>query len=181
MDESGEVSYEVNTTRKIRGSAKRMMEQIDDQSINVNLRTMGGSVDSDGRLLVGGAFKGKTVTTNPDGSVTVEAYQDVNPNVLGAADEHTNSPGRMMMHEMTEAYEGAAISKASGISSPAADDAGSVYPEAHNRATYQTTIFERAFDSSGNIIPNSKDATKVEWFVRDMNGNEKVIQILIEQ
>ena len=119
MDESGKVSYEVNTTRKIRGSAKRMMEQIDDQSINVNLRTMGGSKDSDGRLLVGGAFKGNTVTTNPDGSVTVEAYQDVNPNVLGAADEHTNSPDRMMMHEMTEAYEGAAISKAMGVSSPA--------------------------------------------------------------
>ena len=57
-----------------------------------------------------------TVTEN-----TIVAEQSVNPNVLGKISEAHDKPGADMLHEVTEAYQGALISQKKGVSSPASN------------------------------------------------------------
>lgn len=134
-NDDGKVSYVTNTDKKLKGDAKRMAKMIDDNSITVNLITSDSGMTSTGELLVGGSFMGNTVTFDSNGNAKVTANQEINPNFLGSADEYTQTPGKMIMHELTEAYEGARISQSMGISSPQANMPGSVFPDAHNRAT----------------------------------------------
>jgi hypothetical protein len=181
--ESGRLSYTVNEGQKLKGDAKRMAGMIDNQSITVNLVTTDQNVTSTGNLMIGGAFMGNTVTTDANGNRTVVANQEVNPNVLGSADAHTNTAGKMMMHEATEAYAGAQISQKSGVSSSMAGQAGSVYQQAHKRATSQTPVRENIYDSSGNklqmlpggVYPNN--VARAEWYVTK-SGRVRVIQTL---
>jgi hypothetical protein len=179
--ESGKLSYTVNEGQKLKGDAKRMAGMIDNQSITVNIATTNKNETSTGNLMVGGAFMGNTVTTDANGNRTVVANQEVNPNVLGSADAHTNSMGKMMMHEATEAYAGAQISQRSGVSSPMAGQEGSVYQQAHNKATPQTAVYQNIYDRSGNklemlqggVYPSN--VARSEWYVTK-NGKSKIIQ-----
>jgi len=177
MNESGQVSYSKNEgVNKLKGDAKKMAGMIDDNSITVNLVTTDENKTSTGKLLVGGAFMGNTVTKDANGNVKVSANQEVNPNVLGSADAHTKTPGKMMMHEATEAYEGAKISQKAGVGARpviAADEDNprSVYSRAHNRATPQTPVYDVIYyNSTGEPI-------KAEWYVT-RNGKSKIIQTL---
>jgi RHS repeat-associated protein len=182
-EETGRLSYTVNEGQKLKGDAKRMAGMIDNQSITVNLITTDQNVTSTGNLMVGGAFMGNTVTTDANGNRTVVANQEVNPNVLGSADAHTNTAGKMMMHEATEAYAGAQISQKSGVSSPMAGQEGSVYQQAHKKATPQTPVHENIYDSSGNklqMLPGGvypSNVSRVEWYVTK-SGRLRVIQTL---
>jgi|ThiBio_inoc_biof_1041523.scaffolds.fasta_scaffold01687_4 hypothetical protein len=182
MGENGKLSYTVNEGQKLKGDAKRMAGMIDNNSIKVNLITTDKTETSTGNLFIGGAFMGNTVTTDASGNITVVANQEVNPNVLGSADAHTNTMGKMMMHEATEAYAGAQISQKSGVSSPSSNVEGSVYERAHNRATPQTPVYENIYDGKGNqlqmlpggVYPNN--VARAEWYVTK-NGKSKIIQI----
>ena len=178
--ESGRISYTLNEGQKLKGDAKRMASMIDDQSIIVNLITTDKNETSTGNLMIGGAFMGNTVTTDANGNVSVEANQEVNPNVLSSADAHTNTMGKMMMHEVTEAYAGGQISQKTGVgASPATqtDNANprSVYNRAHNRATSQTPVFQTLYDKSGNVTTDVTQAVRVEWSVT-RGSKSKVIQ-----
>jgi hypothetical protein len=117
------------------------------------------------------------------------ANQEVNPNVLGNADAHTNTTGKMIMHEATEAYGGAQISQQAGAGVEVATQADfvnpqSVYYRAHNGATPQTPIGQTIYDSNGKqlqMLPNGNypnNVSRAEWWVIDQNGNRKVIQTL---
>ena len=177
MNKGGQVSYTMNEgVKKLKGDAKRMAGMIDDSSITVNLVTTDKNETSTGNLMTGGAFMGNTVTTDADGNVKVSANQEVNPNVLGSADEHTKTPGKMMMHEATEAYEGAKISQKTGVGAGMATIADqqnplSVYSRVHNKATPQTTVYQRIqYNSAGQ-------ATKAEWYVTRW-FKSKIIQTL---
>lgn len=157
-----------------------MANMIDDKSITVNLITTDKNETSTGNLMTGGAFMGNTVTTDADGNKTVNAYQEVNPNVLGSADAHTNTQGKMMMHEATEAYAGAQISKKSGVSAGPATQADasnprSVYSKAHRKATSQTPFYQTLYDTNGNVTTDVTQAVRVEWSVTKRNKS-KVIQ-----
>ena len=108
------------------------------------------------------------------------ANQEVNPNVLGSADAHTNKQGKMMMHEATEAYVGAQISKKSGVSaSPAtwadASNPRSVYRKAHRKATPQTRVYQTLYDKNGSVTTDLNQAVRAEWNVTK-GGRSKVIQ-----
>lgn len=184
INESGNVSYSMNEgVNKLKGDAKRMAGMIDDSSITVNLVTTDKNVTSTGNLMIGGTFMGNTVTTDADGNVTVSARQEVNPNVLGSADAHTKTPGKMMMHEATEAYEGAKISQKTGVSSPYSNMPGTVYEKAHNRATPQTALFETIYDNKGNklqMLPGGvypPNTARAEWYVTKY-GKSKIILTL---
>jgi hypothetical protein len=179
--ENGRLNYTINEGQKLKGDAKRMVGMIDNQSITVNIATTNQNETSTGNLMVGGAFMGNSVTTDADGNRTVVASQEVNPTVLGNADAHTNTIGKMMMHEVTEAYAGAQISQKSGVSSPMAGQAGSVYLQAHKKATSQTFVYESIYDKAGNklgmlpggLYPNN--VARSEWYV--IKGTKsKVIQ-----
>ncbi|MDR0294991.1 MAG: hypothetical protein LBH91_02215, partial [Prevotellaceae bacterium] len=127
--------------------------------------------------LVGGAFLGNTVTTDAQGNNTVQAFQEINPNTLGAIDEHMGTPGKMIMHETTEAYEGAKMSQQSGVSSKNSNWSSdrSVYDAAHKAATPQNKVYVRYYDKDGRIIPTRNGAEKAEYYVI-RNNVEKIIQ-----
>ena len=178
--ESGKLSYTVRGKNKLRGDAKRLAEIIDDQSITVNLITTSKNETSTGSLLVGGAFMGNTVMTDDEGNNTVSAYQEVNPIVLGLADSHTNSMGKMMMHEVTEAYSGAQISQQRGFGAPPANleeakNPNSVYNKAHNKATPQTPVYQTLYDKKGSVTLDVNEAVRIEWSVTK-GFRTKVIQ-----
>ena len=180
MDETGNVTYTANTDKKLKGNAKRMAGMIDNNSITVNLITTDKNETSTGKFMKGGAFMGNTVTTDENGNTKVVANQEVNPNVLASADEHTNTPGKMMMHEVTEAYAGAQISQKAGVGVGAATLAdvanpSSVYNQAHNRATPQTPIYQTLYDRKGRVTTETTQAVRVEYSVVK-GGKSKVIQ-----
>ncbi len=186
MDDSGKLSYSLIDGQKLKGNAKRMAKMIDDHSITVNLFTTDKDKTSTGNLMVGGAFMGNTVHDDGNGRRTVEARQEINPNVLGSADAHTRTPGKMIMHEVTEAYAGAEISMRSGKNAVPASGADeynpqSVYMRAHNRATPQTIVGQHLYDSKGNLLENSVSnlprASRVEWYVTH-RGRELILQRL---
>jgi RHS repeat-associated protein len=165
MDNNGTVCYTKNIDGNLTGRSAKVAEIIDNCSIIVNLNTVEGDRTSTGNLMVGGAFLGNEIQTLSDGSNLVIAYQDINPNVLGAAD--CSMPGLMILHETTEAYEGAKISQLSGISSPNSGQAGSVYGAAHNAATFQNTVYQTMYDKNGMVTTEVNAAVRVEWYVND--------------
>ncbi len=145
MGDNGNISYTINNDKngkpmKLKGDAKRLAAVIDHTSINVNVTTRESSKTSTGNLFIGGAFMGNTVTNG-----SVAASQEVNPSVFGRAEAVTGKPGQLMMHEVTEAFEGAKISQKAGVGvGPAtqadADNLESVYSRAHNSATSQPIL-----------------------------------------
>ena len=179
MNDAGKVSYTMNTDKKLKGDAKTMAGMINNNSITVNLVTTDGMINSEGKAFVGGSFMGNTVGTDAQGNTTVSARQEINPNVLGSADELTATPGKMIMHEATEAYEGAKISQKTGISATSAtiDNPNSIYSTAHSMATPQSTIVYTLYDANGKKVPDSQasKAVRMEWKV--VSGTRtKVIQ-----
>ena len=182
MDDSGKLSYSLIDGQKLKGNAKRMAKMIDDHSITVNLYTTDKDKTSTGNLMVGGAFMGNTVHDDGNGHRTVEARQEIKPIVLGRADAHTRTPGKMIMHEVTEAYAGAEISMRSGKNAAPASGADennpqSVYMRAHNRATPQSLVERKYYDKNGKETTNITDVVRAEWYVT-RNGRKQIIQRL---
>lgn len=134
---------------------------------------------STGELLVGGAFMGNNVELDSDGNVVhTTAYQEVNPQVLMKADTYSDN-GTSMMHELTEAYEGAKISAENKVSSPKSDEPNSVYKQAHHNATTAPQIYNRSYNANGNLISErNKGCVKKIYFVKSYNNpqDENIIQ-----
>ena len=71
------------------------------------------------------------------------------------------------------------------MSSPSSNQTGSVYPQAHNRATKQSgRVYERIYDASGRemqMLPGGgypQGVNSADWYVKDKKGNKIVIQKL---
>ena len=102
--------YDIVGKGNLNKSSQTLIEIIDNSDITVNITTTDKKETSSGALLVGGAFMGTNVELDANGNVVhTTAYQEVNPQVLNEADKYS-SKGTFMMHELTEAYEGAKIS-----------------------------------------------------------------------
>ena len=175
MDTNGNLSYKINTKEngkeyKLSGCAKELATAIDDKDVKVNIYAEATETTSTGKLMIGGAFMG-----NKTENGMTNAYQEVNPIVLGLADG--NSSGKMIMHEITEAYQGALYSRKHnyGNVGPTNTILGNeVYNHAHNKATSQNCIEQFNYNSIGHLIPNGQQGTSyVEW-----KANGQVIQTL---
>ncbi|MDR2002767.1 MAG: RHS repeat-associated core domain-containing protein, partial [Prevotella sp.] len=178
MTGNGNVCYTKNIEGNLSFNAQKIASMIDNSSIIVNLNTIDGDKTSTGNLFIGGAFMGNQVYTDQDGNKIVVANQEINPKVLGTADKHTGMPGELIMHETTEAYEGAKISQKSGVSSGNSSATNSVYEQAHNAATSQSPIYQTMYDAKGKITTDPLKAVKVEWSVKTIQDKDKVIQTL---
>ena len=183
-DDNGKVSYEKTGDGELSKDAQQLTNAIDDHSVNVNIKAENTKTTESGDLYIGGAFSGNEVTKSEGGN-TVTANQEVNPEVLGKMSDTHGKPGADILHEVTEAYQGAKISQKKGKSSPAAGAAGSVYPKAHGRATKQSgKIYERVYDGSGKEMqmPASggypAGVKGADWYVKGKKGNKVVIQDL---
>ncbi|MBS1633033.1 MAG: RHS repeat-associated core domain-containing protein [Bacteroidetes bacterium] len=201
MDATGKVTYSQNTGADgkpvtLTADAQQLATAIDDHSIVVNVDATNNTTTSTGNLFIGGAFMGNSFSENimmPDDikngvppSVTVQANQEVNPNVLGTMSTAHGKPGADMLHEVTEAYQGALISQQDGVPSPASNAAGSVYPTAHNiKATKQSgPVSETIYDAAGRVLSMTPSGgypagiARVEWSVINTAGVRVIIQKL---
>jgi RHS repeat-associated protein len=184
MDANGKVSYATPQGVTPNADATQLTKAIDDHSVTVNVTATDNTLDSRGHLYIGGAFEGNTVTpaSTPGGTNTVVANQEVNPDVLGAADSYYGKGGANTLHEVTEAYEGAKMSQASGVSSGVDGTPGSVYTAAHAAAAHQAgPIFQTMYDKVGDriLLPYMTSlARKVEWSVQEGTKPAQVIQTL---
>lgn len=160
MDDAGKVTHVQNTGANgkpvaLNADAQQLVNAINDHSVIVNVDASNRTTTSTGALMIGGSFMGNTVTsqttTNPAGQTVpiVEASQEVNPYVLEKASTAAGNPGADMLHEVTEAFQGALISQKSGVSSPASNVAGSVYDAAHLLATAQSPVGEDTYNHNG--------------------------------
>ena len=164
--------YDIVGKGNLNKSSQTLIEIIDNSDITVNITTTDKKETSSGALLVGGAFMGTNVELDANGNVVhTTAYQEVNPQVLNEADKYS-SKGTFMMHELTEAYEGAKISAKKKISSPNSKGDNSVYSEAHKNATTQPAVYQRLFDKDGEQTKNPKEAQKVEWYVKPYSSSK---------
>ena len=153
MDNNGKVSYAKVGEGRIRGDARQLSNAIDDHSITVNVNATNSKTTPNGLTMIGGAFGGNAVTTT-NGNTTVQATQNINPNVLSASDAPYGKPGANTLHEVTEAYQGAKLSQSSGVSSGDSNTPGNIYDAAHAAATNQAgNIYEKDYDAIGRVLP----------------------------
>ena len=151
-DTTGKVSYTKVEGVTPNDDAQQLTTAIDDHSVTVNVNATNKNTTSKGSMFVGGAFEGNTVTpsTTPGGKATVSANQEINPTVLSDFSNANSKPGIGVLHEVTEAYQGALLSQASGVSSPASNESGSVYPLAHQMAVKQPGLIDlHGIDANG--------------------------------
>lgn len=100
---------------------------------------------------------------------------------MKSASDYYGKPGSGILHEVTEAYQGAKMSQASGISSPiGSGQPGNVYKAAHAAATPQPgPIISKVTDAGGNFLSAPyTGASWVIWLVSDGIKEPKVIQQL---
>lgn len=181
MDQNGKVSYTQVGNGALNSNSQQLANAINDHSVTVNVAAENTKLTAAGNLYIGGAFGGNTVTTSPNGN-TVSTNQEINPTVLSTADNYYGSSGSLTLHEVTESYQGALISQASGISvGPAtaadASNPNSVYNQAHNAATPQNmTINQNVYDASGNVLQQPyAGGVKVDFTVQQGNRQPQTI------
>ncbi len=181
MDANGKVTYTQNTSgvmadgkAPVTAGAKQLMTAIDDHSITVNADATNNKQTSAGNLFVGGAFGGNTVipVLGPLKN-TVSTNQEINPNVLSAADNYYGTSGSLTLHEVTESYQGALITQKSGVSVGPATQAdaanpNSIYNQSHNAATPQNmSVYQDVYDASGNVLSAPfTGAAKIDYSVK---------------
>ncbi len=160
------LSYLIVKEGKLSKNAKRIISMIDDGNITVDILATDSDRTTTGNLFVGGAFMGNYVKLDENGNVVkTTAFQEINPTILGKMDGFSDE-GASIMHEITEAYEGAKISAEKKKSSPNAKSPNSVYKKAHNKATFQPKVHQRMLDCEGDEVQDIKKAIKVEWYIR---------------
>ena len=140
---------------KLNGEVKRLTNIIDDKSIEVLMAAKNTMTTSKGLEHLGGAFMGNSYS--PD---LIMAFQEVNPIVLSGID--CGDVGSSLMHELTEAYEGALIARRNKKSTQYAsvfennslmsEDDMRVYNEAHRNATPQKIITDNYYDAAGRLV-----------------------------
>ncbi|BAP30064.1 cell well associated RhsD protein [Chryseobacterium sp. StRB126] len=184
-DANGNVSYTQNNPKvKLSSDAQQLANAIDDHSVRVKIMAENTNTTEAGLLYVGGTFSGNTTRylLNRDGSSMspfTEAKQEVNPTVLGAMSDYFGKSGADILHEVTESYQGALISrkigKDAGVATQAEnDDFFSIYNGAHSAATSQTGGYGvKYFDRNGKPSSVLYKSGRAEFFVTDPSGIKK--------
>ncbi|MEG0928743.1 hypothetical protein [Chryseobacterium sp.] len=169
------VSYIQNTKGELSVNASTISKIINDKSITVALKAENTISTSTGDNYIGGAFMGNKVVL----AGTIEAVQEITPQVLANFSDANGKPGMGVLHEVSEGYEGALISKASGISSPGSTNPSSVYPQAHKAAHPQPGVVNELFEESsmGLILPRTYLSPTAPVNAVTYNSNNRTILI----
>lgn len=170
MHESGLISYErTDMNGPLTEAAQGLMDAIDDHSVISTITAENINETPEGNIFVGGAQMG-TEITGPGPIFTVDSKQQVNPTVLGTMDTENGTPGSLVAHETTEAYQAGKITQQSGKSvGPAtnADESNpqSNYSRAHSAASPQTSEYKTIrYDAKGNVLPpGTGTATRADF------------------
>jgi RHS repeat-associated protein len=177
---TGNITYTQVAGAKLDANATQLKNAIDDHSVTVNVKASSNVKTSEGTVLAGGAFMGNRVTpaSTPGGTPTVVANQEVNPSQLKTQSDYYGKPGADILHEVTEAYQGAKISQASGLSSRSSMGAGSIYSTAHDMATPQSGMqYIDTQDSNGESVKRQVPGGNIVYFVQEGNRPPAIILI----
>ena len=181
-EESGNISYTINLKKKgkpykLNKQLRYLLGIIDDQSITVNLQATSFeylNLDNSIVPFFGGIFGGNIISDNGH----VKATQFINPEDLKKIGDYTGTDP--IVHEITEAYGGALISRKKGVGSPdSSHKIHSVYDQAHAEAMYpQKFILSRKmYDSEGLRVDNIADAAIIKYIVKKRNKEQKTIRV----
>lgn len=183
MSSSGIVSF--SASRSLTDKDLKLIEILNAPDILVSVYTTTSNYASEDEndFFVGGAFMGNELNADTNSQIKVITHQVVNPDVLGTADSITETPGTMIMHEITESYEGGKIALSTGKSITKAskdkeNDKNNLYMEAHKMATPQTKIYYHFYDKDGKEVNEQAKAKIIICTVKDKNGIEQEIQSL---
>jgi hypothetical protein len=151
----GNVTYTKASNANLSPEAQEIANAIDDHSIVVQVMAEDTKITSNKQPYIGGAMMGNTVTSDVDpktGKNIVKANQEINPKVLSTYANANGKSGYGILHEISEAYQGGLLSQASGISSPAANQPGSVYQQAHDNAIPQPGVIEVTYRNQQGLV-----------------------------
>ena len=162
-ESTGEVTY---TSTPLTRQERMLADVIDDSSINVyieavldNYSSFGGGVKRN-RPFIAGGFYGNSTGMEGGVMTTTIAKQAVNPQLLSLIEiAHQAAKGTNMLHEVTEAYEGARQARKNGVTS--------VLPSGLDQASYRA--------AHNAAYPASKDYKGEDLFykpIKDGFGNE---------
>lgn len=165
MSFDGKLSYTRNTGLitsnfvPVTPEIQKLMNAIDNHSITINAIGDNTHQSVNGRLYIGDAYEGSTVTVAPAPlKSSVVGQQRINPIVTNIMDTYFRKPGAGALHAVTEAYDAALIVQNTGVSQGPATNADannplSVYMRAHTSASPQSgPIDEGVFDARGVLL-----------------------------
>jgi RHS repeat-associated protein len=178
MDAKGKVTYKQNNPdAKLDKNGQQLAKAIDDHSVEVQVTANTNKKTADGGgYVVGGAFIGARNLKQKDGKgLTVELHQ-VNTDHATQIDNHYNTPGATMLHEVTEGYQGAKLVQERGKDSGPSGEFGSVYKQAHQMATDAPPLIITTYDSGGGVVGhNSPYIDKIEYSMQAPGRKKEVL------
>ncbi len=167
----GKLSY---TGKAKTRTEKQIAAAIDSKDVTVNICAENtNKVEGINAVHNGGAFLGTTYEVDNQGKEHVNTFQQVNPKELSNIEKQIGvGQGMYARHELTESYEAGLISLANKKSSPMAGLTGSVYSDAHDRASfaYDLIKIEISFNLPNNIIFKNRNIS-FSIFQIDPNSN----------
>lgn len=188
MDNNGKLSYtQVNPGTTLSSNAQQLTTAIDDHSVVVNVTAEYSKFTSEKTFnTAGGAFMGNSMGFDSAFNKITNAYQEINPSVLGNMSDYFKKPGQDVLHEVTEAYHGAKFSQTFNLpyvgSPTAADDKNpfSIYNLSHYSAVPQTADgYEQInYDKNGNPSRDLYKSGRAEVIVKDPTNSAEPQRII---
>ncbi|MCI5050842.1 MAG: hypothetical protein MRY57_00860 [Candidatus Pacebacteria bacterium] len=137
-DKNGLLSYTRPYEGPLTEGAQTLANAIDDNLITVNIDATNNAKIQSGLIYHtgGGVYSGNTVSASlgpVSGKRSVSTLQEVNMPMLTAASNYYNTPGKNILHEVNESYEGGLQAQSSGISSGNSNTPGNSYKLIHAR------------------------------------------------
>jgi RHS repeat-associated protein len=167
MGSDGKLIYSVTGKSEWTKADQAIANAIDDHSVDVTVNTTMMSRNSNGGVIIGGAFIGTQIGT--DGRV--KSTNEYDTTTGGRIDAAYNKPGGTILHEISEGHEASKMAEASGQPSGPEGTEGSVYDVAHATALKQPgKVSEKYYNNRGQEMPGVRDAqNRVSAPVTDPN------------
>lgn len=189
MNDKGKLSYtQVNAGATLSSDAQKLTNAIDDHSVVVNVTAEYNQVTSQGVSYLGGASMGSSIGFDDNFKTITNAYQEINPSVLGALDSHFGSPGTNTLHEITEGYNVGKLAQIQNLpyTPPALSKnplfsgfgmSNTIYETAHNYLSVpQVGSFDYKFyDAAGNTTTDIKKLKLIQAVTSPVAGKSPVI------
>ncbi len=168
IEEAERIGYKLLPNTTLSKEAKKLIEIINNHLVKVYVKGIREGVINEHAYFIGGAFMGNKVYKDSEGEIEeVVAIQYIDPEFIYNLDMAINKPGKNLMHEITEAYEGAmiAIKKGEDIAPAILKEeqkANDDYNQAHRKATKQTVISWALYDDYIDyfIVSNNRSFLK---------------------
>ena len=158
---TGKVTATAVEGKTLSAKSQKLLNATTDRSIKVQVLATNEKLTSNNSANIG-VFMNAIVSPNRevDGKKAVTTRQSINPDILQKMDNYFGSPGATTLHEVIESYIAGEMVQESGISSGDSNTEGSVYEEAHTRASDIAPqsgegVLDDFYDASGNPFEGS--------------------------